>query len=390
MKISRKKLMLSRIVCVAFIFLVVAAPVFVLAETRSSYLLNFVLENQNSTNGGFYEYKEENSGSDDVTVLATRSSLGILERMGQISHSQIQDNLIRTEDYLTSEITPLISNNRTERLAYVLEALDNIDKIDNIDVLDDVEDYLADCLRTYGSAIGYALDRESTTSASIYGTYFVVKAYSHIDSLSSVPEAGISNYIQSCLDNADVGKGFKSNISSGAVSLENTFFALKTLSILDKISDLDTQTKNEIQDYLETFYVEQTEYTEHYGGYSVFSDAEEPFSTVLATYYATNAQKILYASFVLGDATEEWLLNLQNQEDGGFTDNVLVGQEQKSSTITSYYVVCCLEIDYPNLGVLNSEVWEKNPQWWILAVVIAVIAASVVAGILGYRKRQII
>lgn len=390
MKFSRKQLMLSRIICVGFIIFIAVAPVFASAATRNAYLLDFVLENQNSTNGGFYEYKEENSGSDDVTILATRSSLGILEKMNQISDTQIQDNLIRTEDYLISELNPVINNNQTERLSYILEGLNSIDKIDNIDDVDDITDYLSECERTYGSAIGFALNRKQSTSATVYGTYFVIKSYNHLDSLSSISKTSVSNYIISCLDDASTGKGFKSNISSGEVSLENTFFALKTLSILDRVSDLDTQTKNEIQSYLETFYNDEEEYSEHYGGYGLFPDTEEPFSTVLATYYATISQDILFASFTLGDATENWLLNLQNQNDGGFKDNVLVGQEQRSSTIISYYVVLCLELDYPNLTVLNVEVWGKNPQWWIPVVVISVIVASVIAGILGYRKRQII
>ena len=158
--------------------------------------------------------------------------------------------------------------------------------------------------------------------------------------------------------------------------------------LIEKISDISENTRTEIQNYINTFYIDKSEYTDHYGGYTFFPEEEVPYASFLATYYSTISLSILFGSNTLADSTENWILNHQNPEDGGFMDNILPGQEQHSSTIITFYAVDMISSYDPNLGALGEDVWGSPINWWLVLGLTFLAVACIIAGYFGYKKRM--
>ncbi|MBD3351488.1 MAG: hypothetical protein GF364_08370 [Candidatus Lokiarchaeota archaeon] len=378
-----------RLFVFGFICIFILTPSFALADTRRSYLLTFILENQNSSNGGFYEYGTDDSSAEDTSLRATQCSVNVLNMLSELEDPQITSSETRLTNYFMDEITPSINDNNTQRLMYSLQGLDLLGKIETIDspLQNDITEYLASCKEIYGTAIGYAYSPDEELNATVWGTYFIINCYYHLDLLAVVSEAGVSQYLISCIDDASTGKGFKSNISSGEISLVNTFYGLQTLQVLERVSQISEVVRTSIQDYVDSFYVDDENQDDHYGGYAITILNELPFTTMLPTYYATFCRTALFGSNEVLQATKDWVLNLHNPQDGGFMDNVIPGQEQHSSTIISYYATAILALDDPELTILEENVWESDINWWLVVGIIALVSACIVAAIIGYRRR---
>ncbi|MHA1340480.1 MAG: prenyltransferase/squalene oxidase repeat-containing protein [Promethearchaeota archaeon] len=392
MYLAIKKKTLLYIFTFSLLLSIIIFPSLVLAVKRQEYLQNFIMQNYNEISGGFYEYKQPSSTSEDTSIIATRCSISVLSRLN-ILNSEILDDeskSLRTRNFFKDELTPSISENNTIKLAYALEGLDIMDKTSEIDssVKNDIYTYLSNSKRIYGSYTGYALFPDENLSASIIGTYFAIKIYYHLNDLSIVDKTGVVNYIKSCLKDATVGKGFQSNVSSGEISLENTFAAVETLKYLDSISQLSTNEKDQIVQYIDSFYNNDPNNEMNYGGYSFYIEDELPMSTFLATYYATSVRFNLYSAYAPSDETIDWVLEHQNPNDGGFMDNIMPGLEQHSSTIISYYAVEILYMKDPTLSYLQESVWSIDINWWLVGGITALIVAIVVAIILGIKRRN--
>lgn len=392
MKKNTKKVILKTLI-VGMIGLMIFSPILGLATTRRVYLTDFIMYNYDDTEGGFYEYKTSSSQITDLSYLATKSSLQILSITGDLSSKVTSDStkVNRIQFFLRDQLVPSLDNNDTRTLAYCLEGLDIIDEIDQIEssVQTDILNYLGNCKKTVGLTEGFAYSPKQELSATVYGTYYVLKCYYHLGLLSDIiDETAVTNFIMNCLSTASVGKGFKSNSSSDDISLENTFYAIRSIDLLGTISSVSQTERNNIDTYLASFYVDDNDLKDHYGGYSLYPLNDLPFATMLATYYAATARYIVKGSNAFISQTEKWVLNHQNPADGGFMDNVLPGQEQRSSTIISEYATELLKISDPNLNNLETQVWTVDIDWVMISIISVVIIASVAAGIIAYRKRS--
>lgn len=390
-KKSTKKVILKTMI-VGMIGLMIFSPIFGLATTRRVYLTDFIMNNYDDVEDGFYEYKTEKSTLNDLSILASRSSVLVLNLTGQFSNKfSDENNLLGLRNFFLDGITPSLDNNDTRTLAYCLEGLNLINKIDQIDssVQTDILNYLGNCKKIVGLTEGFAYSLKTELPATVYGTYFVLKCYYHLGLLSDIiDETAVTNFIMNCLGVASVGKGFKSNSTNDDISLENTYYAVRSIDLLGTISSISQTERNNIDTYLASFYVNDDVLKDHYGGYSQYPLNDLPFATMLTTYYASTARYIVKGSNAFISQTEKWVLNHQNPADGGFMDNVLPGQEQCSSTIISGYAIELLKICDPNLNNLESQIWTMDIDWVTITIISLVVIASVVAGILAYRKRS--
>jgi len=373
-----------------FIYLLVY-PSFVLAISRRVYLEDFVMQNYHESSGGFYEYRGNSSTSVDTSILATKCSLSILSRLDILKSKILDDSSksVRTKNYLKDELAPSITENNTIKISYILEGLKLLDAISDIDmsIKNDIYTYLSKLKRTYDGLVGYTLTPNENQSATVVGTYFAIKIYYYLGDLNIIDKTGIINYVKSCLKDAKIGKGFQSNTTSGIISLENTFAAISILKILDSVTELSTNEKDQIINYLDSFYNNNSDDKINYGGYSFYIEDEIKLSTFLATYYATITRYNLYSSYIPSDITIKWILDHQNPDDGGFMDNILPGLEQHSSTVISYYAVEILYLKDSELKFLDQSVWSIDINWWLIFGILILTVGILIAIIIKYKRR---
>lgn len=388
-KIMAKKKSILIVITISFLVLTVLNPVFVLGATRRAVLVDFIIENQD-LEGGFYEYREDDSEESLITIDATRSSLAVLDRLNELSQID-QDDQEDAKNWLTSGIGSNIQNeNNTIDFALALEGLETLDALDLIvgDERNEIITFLDSGKETIDNNTGYRLSEESVSS--VFGIFFTLKSYDHLSNSSAnlidllVDTEKITNFLKSCIGS---NGGFKSNLGSESTpSLISTFFALKSLEIMNTLNDLDTEQLVEISSYVESFYIDNKDRQDHHGGFSLLSGKEIPVSSLLATYYATSALNLLDGSEP-SDDTIRWVLKHQNSVDGGFSESVDPSKITKSSAVSSFYAVQILEIGDPNLSVLTNEFLTYFIDWGLIVGITVAVVAVIVAVIVIYRRR---
>jgi prenyltransferase beta subunit len=387
-KIMAKKSILI-VITISILVLTVLNPVFVLGATRRAVLVDFIVGNQD-VEGGFYEYREDDSEESLITIDATRSSLAILDRLNQLSQID-KDDQEDAASWLTSGIDSNIQNeNNTVDFALALEGLETLDALDLVvgEERNEIITYLDSGKETIDNNTSYRLSEESVSSVS--GIFFTLKSYDHLSNSSTnlidllVETEKVTNFLELCIGS---NGGFKSDLGSESTpSLISTFFALKSLELMNTLNDLDTEQLVEISSYVESFYVDNEDLQEHHGGFSFISGKEIPVSSLLATYCATIALNLLDGSEP-SDNTIRWVLKHQNSVDGGFSESVDPSKIKKSSAVSSFYAVQILEIGDPNLSVLTNEFLTYSIDWVLIVGITVAVIAVIVAVIVIYRRR---
>ncbi len=179
--------------------------------------------------------------------------------------------------------------------------------------------------------------------------------------------------------NADVG-GFKSH-STGEVSIENTYYAIKMLVQMNLLSLLTETQKEEIKTYVKSFYVNNSVYNEHYGGFS--RTQNNPISTMSMTFYATQILSDLGEK--PSEATKKWVLSLQDPS-GGFKETFSEASLLPTALAT-YYAVSTLDLTGYKY---DEQVWKfEISPWWIAAIVVACVlaVAGIIYAIYYYKNR---
>lgn len=382
MKIS--KIRVLTILLLIFITSLSITP-FVLARERKTYLTEFLLDLEIKDEGFSNSQEEE----DKISYEATAYALEILEYydkletrdfFGEVEHTVNTSDL---QEYLEDKAKDRIKSGNVDiyKLYYILKSLDILDYDTSSSLEADVEAYL-DASEQNGN--GFA-PTDTSSLASISSTYFAMMIYELID--ESIPNESSHKYwIKSCR-NGDGGYGGNTTLTS---SVFNTYCAIIIFEEIYDVDDLSSQSAT--IDYLKSFYVEDENDEDNYGGY--LPDANSENALLSSTYYCIKGISIIDSDELEDeDDTLNWILNRQNFKDGGFADNS-EGYEQKKSSVTcSYFAYETLKIiDGIELPILEEKVFMLEfiwIDWLILIIILSVIGAAVITGIVIWRKRRI-
>ncbi len=346
------------------------------AKPRRTYLTDFIFETY-VKNDGF-----SNSDKDDkVSYEATAYALEILDFYDLEAKADIWGNnetVIkhdRIQDKLETEIDDMFEDDKVDLydLYFLLMALETLETTLSLSLEKSIKSFIEDIESDEG---GFTESTDSST-ATLSSTYFALKIYSLIEEEVDDEDNHI-DWVNDC-QNDDGGFGNNEALSSSVI---NTYYAILIMDELggeDGVDDLDDP--DEAVEYLNSFYVDDENDIDNYGGFLPDDDAEE--AMLSSTFYCVSGISLLDDG-ELEDETLNWISSRQNVEDGGFIDT----DEGDSSVIVSYFAFKALKIFDEELGVLEEDVFMVEFNWWVL-ILLLTLSGVVVAGIYYYwRKRR--
>ena len=362
----------------------VVFPIFGLSKTRQEYASDFLYSAQDDSYGAFSEgYNEPDDDSDTETAECTRAAIIALSQMNAID----LDTFTATDTWAYDHVSNGISYNSLQNISDAIEALYYLDEVNTGEDLfedftseQDVLEFAENRSVIIGNSQGYSL--YIGENATIYSTYLVVKAHYYLGKIDELPLDNVTNFIMDSF----ATEGFLSLPNGSEISLSSTYYALQTLAYLDSLGLLNSTNKQDISDFVNQFYVADQALEDHYGGYSYYPNDEISFATITATFEAVSILTLLDHSLTNQDATLKWVIDNQNVLDGGFTENVLEGQEALSSTITTYQAIHILH-DLDELDLLSEEFGDYKLRWWIVLIIVLVVLAGGITGIILYQRR---
>ena len=357
----------------------------VLAKPRKTYITDFLYECEIEDEG----FSNSVENDDDVSDEATAYALEILDEFDLLQKKDLfgtVENEINTTD-LPEELEDgaKVEAGRGDpdiyKLYFLLKSLELLE--------DNNEDYevsssLKGGIRTFVDSLlqydgGYAASQTSTTST-MASTYYAFKIYDLLN--RDYNKLITQNWIRSC-QNIDGGYGGSNDSSS---TILNTYYAI---FIMDEISDVDDLFgKDYTINYLKSFFEDNKNDLDNYGGYYPDGDAEN--TMISSTFYCIKGISLIDDGELKDeDETLEWILNRQNFKDGGFKD-IDDGSEQKySSVVNSYYALEIISLLDADLVSLNEEIFMVEFNWWILVGLLIGVGVVAVAIIIIRRKRRI-
>ncbi|MFX1322318.1 MAG: prenyltransferase/squalene oxidase repeat-containing protein [Promethearchaeota archaeon] len=360
------------VIVLVFIFLLSAIPA-VLGKTRKSYLIDFIYSNE-IEGFGF-----SNSKDNDKTVSyeATAYALQILDSSGKNPH----DASLLTEN-LKENLTEIFNEEHfIYNLYFLLKSLEILEGEVSIDA--DLKDKISEYLNQTEQVGGGFSISNTSTSASLSTTYFVIQSFSLINESVDIHKNVTlhKNWVLSC-SNIDGGYGGNSSLSS---TLLSTYYAVSILTKLGFSVD-DLVDVNQTLDYFKSFYVSDTVDLDNYGGY--LPDNLAIYALLSSTFYCVNKIDSIDPQDLNKGPTVNWVIDHQNFIDGGFVDTT-TGDEQKSSSIVSSYFAFEILNTFNSLSVLNKDVWMVEFNYWILIAVLGSIGFAVFLIYVIWRKRRI-
>ncbi len=376
---THKRTLISIIPTVLIIGLVIF-PIFGLSLTRQEYAVEFIKSTQDDIRGAFSEYNQYSSEETYTqSVLSTRSAIIALDILGALEDIDTSS----TDNWILDHINWGIDFNSLQNISECIESLYHIDQeaATGYARIEDFKEFADNLQVVDGDLIGYAIN--SGLDPSIFGTYYIVKTYYFLDILTELDIANISAFIYASLD---VDGGFKSSPNDSGSSLSTTFYAVQTLWYLDSLSLLSVANLTSLTTYINSHYVFDESLQAHYGGYSYNPESEVQFATVRATFDAIVSLSLLDRPIHEKQSTIDWLLGNQNQEDGGFSENVLEGIEKRSSTITTYQSIRILN-ELGELDLLSESFGDYKLRWWIVLIVVLVVLGAGIGGYIYYQRR---
>lgn len=341
----------------------------VLGRTRQSYLSSFVQNNRINNQG----YSNSISSISSVSFEATAYAIDILEYYGrnQLEIETLQNNLENNVDEMFDNDEVVLYD-----LFFLMKSL-NILQHEDIDLENRIYKYLNDTEQIGG---GFSF-KNSTSSANLASTYYVIQLYLLIDEPINNLTAH-KNWILSC-NNSDGGYGGSQGLSS---TLTDTFFVV---SLLDELWGIDALVDmNKTLHYLKSFYVDDSADLNSFGGY--LPDEIAQYALLSSTFFCVKSISLIDPdlSELNRASTIAWVLARQYFEDGGFAENS-EGYEQKvSSVISSYYGFETLRV-FNALSSLAGEIWMVEFNFWILGIVLMSIGIIVALIVFFWRKRRI-
>ncbi len=353
---------------------------FSLAKLRRTYLTDFVISTRIDQSG--FGNSEE---SPTFSYEATAGALDILkyyelyEEPGLWGAVTANVNTTLFQNSLSAKILPLIYQSGViiYDLFHLFRALKLLDYTISSIHITETKTYLDGTNITTG---GFAPTNISS-SASIISTSYVIQLYNEIGKLNQINQNLHKEWILNC-SNYDGGFGGNSTLPS---TLANTYYALIALNTLGRLNELPnpSQTIN----YLKSFYISDESDLKNYGGY--LPDNYTSIALLSSTYYCVKAISMLDITQLNNETTINWILNRQNFEDGGFTENSEGADQKTSSIISSFLAFETLRTFKTDLSMLNEDVWMVEFSWLILLIVLSTIGVAAIIIITIWRKRRI-
>lgn len=342
----------------------------VLGKTRKSYLSSFV-QNNRITNQG---YSNSISSTSSVSFEATAYAIDILEVYGrnQLEIETLQNNLENNVDEMFDNDEVVLYD-----LFFLMNSLNILKHEIDIDLENRIYKYLNDTEQIGG---GFSF-KNSTSSANLASTYYVIQLYLLIDE----PINNLTvhkNWILSC-NNSDGGYGGNQGLSS---TLTDTFFVV---SLLDELWEIDALVDiNKTLHYLKSFYVDDSADLNNFGGY--LPDEIAQYALLSSTFFCVKSISLIDPdlSELNRASTIAWVLARQYFEDGGFAENSEGYEQKASSVISSYYGFETLRV-FNALSSLAGEIWMVEFNFWILGIVLMSIGIIIALIVFLWRKRRI-
>ncbi len=358
----------------------------VLAKPRKTYITDFLYECE-IEDEGFSNSVENN---DDVSEEATAYALEILDEFdllqkkdlfGTVEHEVNTTDL--PEDLEDSAKSKAGSGDPDiYKLYFLLKSLElledtNKDYEVSSSLKSKINAFVDSLLQNGG---GYAASKTST-SATMASTYFALKIYDLLDE-DYASKSITKTWITSC-QNSDGGYGGSIDSSS---TILNTYYAILSMDEIDDVDELSG--KDSTIDYLQSFFEDNENDADNYGGYYPDDDAEN--TMISSTFYCIMGISLIDDGELQDEEeTLKWILNRQNFKDGGFKD-IDDGSEQKySSVVNSYYALEIINLLDADSVSLNEEIFMVEFNYWILVGLLVAIGVVAVAIIIIRRKRRI-
>ena len=377
-----------RILIIFLLFFIITFSIIpaVLAKPRKTYITDFLYDCEIKDEG----FSNSVENDDDVSDEATAYALEILDEFdllqkkdifGTVEHEVNTTDLPeKLEDDAKGMFT--IGDVDIYDLYFLLNSLmileDNNDEYDfSSSLKNDAITYLNSLLQNEG---GYA-PSSTSISATIASTYFALKIYDLLEE-DYVNKSITKSWVRAC-QNPDGGYGGNIGLSS---TILNTFYAILAMDIIDDVDELYNEA-NTI-DYFESFYEDNENNLENYGGY--YPDEDTETTLISSTYFCVMGIYLIDEDEI--DHEEEtltWILNRQNFKDGGFADNDDESKQKYSSVINSFYAVQLIKLYDADLISLNEEIFMVEFNWWILVGILIGIGLIAIAVIIIRRKRRI-
>ena len=377
-----------RILIIFLLFFIITFSIIpaVLAKPRKTYITDFLYDCEIKDEG----FSNSVENDDDVSDEATAYALEILDEFdllqkkdifGTVEHEVNTTDLPeKLEDDAKGMFT--IGDVDIYDLYFLLNSLmileDNNDEYDfSSSLKNDAITYLNSLLQNEG---GYA-PSSTSISATIASTYFALKIYDLLEE-DYVNKSITKSWVRAC-QNPDGGYGGNIGLSS---TILNTFYAILAMDLIEDVDEL--YNKANIIDYFESFYEDNENNLENYGGY--YPDEDTETTLISSTYFCVMGIYLIDEDEI--DHEEEtltWILNRQNFKDGGFADNDDESKQKYSSVINSFYAVQLIKLYDADLISLNEEIFMVEFNWWILVGILIGIGFIAIAVIIIRRKRRI-
>lgn len=380
-KMKRSKIT-STIIILTFFVSLFATFNLVAATSRGDLLAEFCLANQDAS-GGFKDTPE--GSTEDLTEFTSYANTFILSQVDPELSSFAGFDKANLKVWFSDKFNAFTSfgSEQIMKGTYAYQGLVLADPTGNSTLKDlGVEAMIILQNDTSYGFAGFGTDGEATIS----DTYFAILFLSLTDSLSFVDAELVSSFVMSCWNSDEYA--FSGDPNSNQPNLADSFYAVKTLELLDSTSVLNTTAKSQLSTYVESYYVGESVYEQHFGGYSYPESAV--MSSLMLTYYSVGIQDVIGGA--LHEETVDWVLSRQNPIDYGFSDYSLNLDNVKSSAKLSYFAVesiLVFDTDAFDGGVFNENVWDLSTSGWVIAAIwVSVIGLFVIAGIFIYKYKN--
>jgi len=342
------------------------------AKTRQVHLIDFLYENQN------------NDESFGISTQDTANAIEIIDHYGAYLIEGFLQAIKKVdiptlEVYLEDEITSMFNEEDIDiyDLFYLLSTLDSLGTTLDLNLHDKIYVYINETVQSTG---GFS-PTNTSTSANLISTFFIYNLFTLID--EPVENQTIhKNWVLSC-NNTDGGYGGNQSLSS---TLLTTYYAIYLVIELaeGEFSDLANYTST--LNYLKSFYINDPENLDNYGGY--LPDAFAENSLLSSTYFCVEGIRLIDSNELNKLATVNWVLNHQNFLDGGFSDHDEENDQKLSSISASYYAFEILK-GFGSLDLLNEDIFMVEFSFLILIIVMSIIGIIIAVIYLIWRKRRI-
>jgi prenyltransferase beta subunit len=340
------------------------------AKTRQLHLIDFLYENHNGNESFGTSSQDTANAIEIIDFYGAYKIEGFLQAIKEV-------DIPTLEVYLEDEITSMFNEEVIDiyDLFYLLSTLDSLGTQLDSNLHDKIYVYINETVQSTG---GFS-PTNTSTSANLISTFYMYNIFTLID--EPVENQTLhKNWVLSC-NNTDGGYGGNQSLSS---TLLTTYYAIYLVKELGEISDLTNQTST--LNYLKSFYVNDHDNLENYGGY--LPDVFAQNSLLSSTYFCVEGIRIINSNELNKEATVNWVLNHQNFQDGGFSDHSEENDQRLSSISASYYTFEILK-GFNSLDLLNEDIFMVEFNFFMLIIVTSISGIIIAAIYLIWRKRRI-